>query len=231
MRDRFLAGLPERSIGLDPEELGGLFTLGLQADAVAVGELDDQAGQFKEGIGLGSGADLLGDALDGGEFGNQLKLPAFQERLGCRFWSAIALVAWSPTVAAVMAIPSALGTRSSGSRWCTLSAWSAILTGATAAASTILLTGTTGTVRAIGTRTPVGAWSARVTSAIAVTATTSETLGTISFVKFCSETRRAVVGLGCPRRTEDIGEVDPQRGKIGGCFGVVAHGKIRKESR
>jgi hypothetical protein len=225
VRDSFLAGLPERSIGLHPEEFGCLFVLGLQADGVAVGELDNQAGEFEEWVGFGSGSDLLGDSFNGCEFGNQLKLPSFQERLGRGFRPAIALVAWT---SAVIAISSAFATR------CTCSSGAAgasVLVRASATAATIFLTGTTGTVCAIGTSSPIGSWSARVTSTLAVAATTAETIGTISIVKFCSEMRRAVGGLGCPRRTENIGEVDPQRGKIGGCFGVVAHGKIRKESR
>ena len=160
VRDRFLASLPDRPIGLHSEELGCLFILGLQTDAVTIGELDDQASQLKEWIGLGSGTDLLGDALDGGEFGNQLKLPAFQERLGRRFRSAIAVITWSSAIASVIAIPSALGTRSSGPFWGTLSAWSAILAGAAAAAPTIFLSGTIGAIRAIGTRAPVGSWAA-----------------------------------------------------------------------
>ena len=50
----FLAGLPERSVGLYPEEFWRLLVLGLQADGVAVGELDNQAGEFEEWVGFGS---------------------------------------------------------------------------------------------------------------------------------------------------------------------------------
>jgi hypothetical protein len=51
---RLLAGLPDRTVGLRAEELRRLLVLGLQSHAVAIRELDDQAGDFEEGVGLDS---------------------------------------------------------------------------------------------------------------------------------------------------------------------------------
>ena len=52
--DRLFAGGPQGTVQLDTEELLGSSGLGLQPDAVAVGELNDQACEFKEGVGLGT---------------------------------------------------------------------------------------------------------------------------------------------------------------------------------
>jgi len=98
---RLLAGLPDGTVGLRPEELRRLLVLGLQSDAVAIGKLNDQAGEFEEGVGLDSGTDLLGDALDGREFWNQLELPSFEGRLWRRLRTTVTLVAWSPAITAI----------------------------------------------------------------------------------------------------------------------------------
>ena len=103
MTDRLLAGLPDRTVGLRKEELRRLLVISLQSHAVAIGELDDQSGEFEEGVGLDSGTDLLGDALDSREFWNQLELPSFEDGLGSRLRTTVTLIARSSTITAISA--------------------------------------------------------------------------------------------------------------------------------
>ena len=101
MTDRLLAGLPDRTVGLRTEELRRLLVISLQSHAVAIGELDDQSGEFEEGVGLDSGTDLLGDALDSREFWNQLELPSFEDGLGSLLRTTVTLIARSSTITAI----------------------------------------------------------------------------------------------------------------------------------
>jgi hypothetical protein len=234
---RLLAGLPDGTVGLRPEELRRLLVLGLQSDAVAIGELNDQAGEFKEGVGLDSGTDLLGDALDGREFWNQLELPSFEGRLWRRLRTTVTLVAWSPAITAISAAIATWRTFSpAGAGACV---WTSP-PGSTALAGTLSrsssrsswsLTTTFRTIGPIRTWSSVGSWAAGVASwpplSASIPAASFEALRAVPLVELRREASRAIGGLGCPRGTEHVGEVDPQGGKIFRCFGVVAHG-IRK---
>ena len=91
MGDGSLPRRPEGVVKLGPEEFRTGFTLHRQTNTVAVGKLDDQSCQLKEGVGLGTGTDLLGNSLQRGCLRNQADLPSFKHRLDDRLGTTIFL--------------------------------------------------------------------------------------------------------------------------------------------
>jgi hypothetical protein len=203
MRHGLLPTLPDGSVELYPVEFGCFRRGGAELDRVAVGELDDQSGQFEEGVGLGPGADLTGDPVDGDGFRDEIGSPPLEEGLWCGLGTVLGFAAGIPPAALVPTL---------APRSATFSATGAPFGGAAS------WSGRTVAETAFRPRSPVGAVSA--------TTAAGSALSPVTLVEFLDQTRRGLAGLLRPRGTEELGEVDPEGGEIGGVLGFVAHESV-----